>query len=113
MGKTGSKHKTSNLDDDPIVDQFLVASAKTSLLSNMIGMGWRLAVIVLIPIFIGVQIDKRLDSAPSMTLAAFFIAIFAASLLIYKTYVEMTTESKGSDKRKSKRPKTVNRSNDV
>lgn len=114
MGKAGSKRKASGLDEDPIVDQFLVASAKTTLINSMIGMGWRLAVMVLLPIFVGVQLDKRFDSAPSLTLAAFFIAIFAASLLIYRTYLEMTAGVEGQKSRnKSVMNNNLNRSKDV
>lgn len=107
MGKNGSLRKISRRDEDPIVDQFLVASAKTTLLSNVFGMGWRLAITVLLPIFAGAWLDKRFGSTPSLTLAAFFLAIFAASLLIYRTYVEMTAEQK------PKRTKKFNRSKDV
>jgi len=95
------------------VDQFLGASAKTALLGNVFSMGWRLALTVLLPIFVGVQLDKRFGTSPSLTLAAFFIAIFAASLLIYKTYVEMTAEESRLVGQKSKRTKKFNRSKDV
>ncbi len=95
------------------MDQFLAASAKTALLGNVFSMGWRLALTVLLPIFVAVQLDKRFGTTPSLTLAAFFIAIFAAGLLIYKTYVEMTAEQYTLTEQKSKRMKKFNRSKDV
>lgn len=88
---------------DPAVDQLAVIDARNMFFSNLVGMGWRLAVMVLIPLFIGVQIDKRFDTSPNFTLGAFFIAIAGAGYLIWKTYQGMQREQLLADMKKSKR----------
>lgn len=94
MGKTNSlKRRPKSKFVDPAIDQLAVMDARSMLVANLISMGWRLALMVLLPIFLGIQIDKKLDSAPSVTLAAFFIAIFGAGILIYRTYVELSPQS--------------------
>ncbi len=113
MGKAAARKRTTKFHGDPVLDQLNAASAKNLLVTNLISMGWRLAIMVLLPIFIGVQLDKRFDSAPSLTLAAFFIAIFGASLLIYKTYGEMNAMQAIEDAKKAKRSKKVKRTTNV
>lgn len=105
MGKTSrTKVKRQSRYVDPAVesiDQLAVIDARNMLFSNFVSMGWRLAIMVLVPIFIGVQIDKWLDSSPSVTLAAFFIAIFGAGVLIYRTYIDMNTQTMMQSQTKS------------
>lgn len=62
-----------------------VLSAKQQFVSSAMSMGWQMAGMVLIPVFIGVQVDKRLDSTPSYTLAALVIAIGGAVAIVNKT----------------------------
>lgn len=108
MGKNNSSKKRKNSRYiDPALDQITPVDAKSMLFSNMISMGWRLAIMVLLPIFIGVQIDRRLDSSPSVTLAAFFIAVFGAGLLIYRSYKELNTELLQDEQKKSKRRRKI------
>lgn len=109
MGKAAARKRTTIKNSDPAVDALAMYSARNMMVTNMMSMGWRLAVMVLLPIFIGVQLDKRFDSAPSLTLAAFFIAIFGAGLLIYRTFNELTAEAALEEAKKAKRKKTVNR----
>lgn len=113
MGKAAAQKRTTKFKGDPVLDQLKVVSARNMLITSLFSMGWRLAIMVLLPIFIGVQLDKKLNSAPSITLAAFFIAIFGASMLIYKTYNEITTLQNIEDARAAKRAKKRKRSNNV
>ncbi len=103
MGKAGAKKRTTKIKSDPVMDQLSAVSAKSLLVGNIINMGWRLGIMVLGPIFIGVQLDKKFDSSPSLTLAAFFIAIFGSSLLIYRTYSEMNAATEIIEAKKAKR----------
>jgi hypothetical protein len=64
--------------------------------------GWRLAIMILLPLFIGVQLDKKFDSSPSITLAAFFIAIFGAGVIINKTYKEINAQTAEQFKKTTK-----------
>lgn len=88
---------------DPAVDQLAVVDARSLLLSNIISMGWQLAVMVLLPLFIGVQIDRRFDTAPNFTLGAFFIAVFGSGYLIWRTYNTMRREQLVADIKRAKR----------
>lgn len=112
MGKKAAASKRSTkFKGDPVLDQLAVVNARSVLTENLIGMGWRLALMVLLPIFIGVQLDKKFDSSPSLTLAAFFIAVFGAGVLIARAYSEIQAEQQLEDARKAKRSKRkVNRS---
>lgn len=103
MGKAARRTRTTSKTGDPVVDQLAVIDAKNMLFSSLINMGLRLAVMVLVPIFIGVQLDKRLDTSPNFTLGMFFIAIAGASYLIWKTYASMQREQLLADMKKSNR----------
>lgn len=110
MGKAAKTRKVRQAKFvDPALDQLAVLDARNMLVNNLFSMGWRLALTVLVPIFVGVQIDKKLDSSPSVTLAAFFIAVFGASLLIYRTYSDMTAQQLIADAKKAKRSKKSKR----
>lgn len=104
MGKAATRKKrTTSKTGDPVVDQLAVVGARNMFVSNLFGMGWRLAIIVLAPIFIGVQLDKKFDTKPSFALTAFFLSIAAASWLIYRTYSEMQREQMLKDTKQSKK----------
>ncbi len=106
MGKVAARMKrTTSKTGDPVVDQLAVIDARGMFFSNLVGMGWRLALMVLVPIFIGVQLDKKFDSKPSITLAAFFIAIFGAGYLIARTYQDMQRQQLMDDMKKARRAK--------
>lgn len=111
MGRQKKRFK-----NDPLTDEFAMASAKNLLVGSIINMGLRLAIMILLLIFIGVKLDERFDSKPSLTLGAFFIAIFGASLLIYRTYSEMAAQTEAAPKvTRIRRPrlKRLKRSKDV
>lgn len=103
MGKAASRTRTTSKTGDPVVDQLAVIDARNMLFGNLIGMGWRLAAMVLVPLFLGVQLDKRFDTSPNFTMGAFFLAIAGASYLIWKTYASMQREQLLADMKQSKR----------
>lgn len=103
MGKTRTAKTKRSKTGDPVVDQLAVIDAKNMFVGNLISMGWRLACMVIIPIFAGVQLDKHFDTKPQLTLVAFFIAIFGSGVLIYRNYVDMQREQTLSEMKKSKR----------
>ncbi|MCA9348503.1 AtpZ/AtpI family protein [Candidatus Saccharibacteria bacterium] len=82
------------------IDKLAVLDARNMLITNMLGMGLRLAFTVLVPIFVGIQLDKWLDSSPSATLAAFMVAIYMSSVMIYRNYVSMVNESTRQESKK-------------
>lgn len=103
MGKAAARKRTTSESGDPVVDRLAVIDARNMFFTSLISMGWRLAIMVLVPIFIGVQLDRRLDTKPSFTLAAFFIALIGSAYLIYKNYSDMQREQLLEETKKSKR----------
>lgn len=83
-----------------------VADAKRMLFVSTIDMSWRLALVVLVPVFIGIWADNRFDTKPSLSLAAFFLAIAGASVLIARTYKQLQAQADKTPKSKRK-PKIV------
>lgn len=74
---------------DPVVDKLAVIDARSFMLSQMINIGWRMAIMVIVPIFIGVQLDNKFDTKPSFTMTAFTLAMLGSGYLIYTTYLEL------------------------
>ncbi len=107
MGKAASSKQTTTKNSDPALDALAMFNARNMMVSEIVTMGWKLAIMILIPIFIGTQLDNRFDTKPSFTLAAFFIAIFGASLLIYKTYNELNAQAALEEANNSKQKKSV------
>lgn len=103
--KSGVRKKTTKYKGDPVVNELAVINARGMMLSNILGIGWRLALIVLVPIFVAVQLDKKFDTKPSLTLAAFFIAIFGAGVMIAKTFNELSRRQMLDDAKEEKRKK--------
>jgi len=93
MGKAATRKRTTIENSDPALDALAVFQARNMLVSEIVTMGWKLALMVLLPIFIGVQLDNRFNTKPSLTLAAFFIAIFGAGVMIFKTYNDLMTQA--------------------
>lgn len=68
-------------------------SARRIFWVTAIDTGWRLALIVLVPLIAGAWADRKFDSEPSFTLAAFFVAIATATVFIAKTYKQMQVKA--------------------
>ena len=79
-------------DTDPVIDKLAALDARSLFLSDSLNIAWRLAIMVLVPIFIGVQLDKRFDTKPQLTVGAFILALVGAGYLIYKNYSDMQRE---------------------
>lgn len=47
-------------------------------------MSWQLAVVVLVPIIGGFELDQKLDTLPALTIAGFFIAMAGMGLVIWR-----------------------------
>jgi F0F1-type ATP synthase assembly protein I len=58
------------------------ASQRSQFASAAIGMGWQLAVVVLIPIVGGYKLDVLLDSVPVWTLVGLIVAMAGSILVI-------------------------------
>ncbi len=51
-------------------------------------MSWRLAIVVLVPILGGFELDKLLDSLPAFTIIGFFAAMAGMAYVVGRTLKE-------------------------
>lgn len=59
---------------------------QTSLfITSALDMSWRLAVVVLVPIIGGFQLDKWLDLTPLLTITGFILAMIGMALVCWRT----------------------------
>ncbi len=112
MGKAATRKRTTNTKSDPSTDYMMLFDARNQLVAASLNMGWQLALTVLIPLFIGVKLDQRFDSAPSLTLTALFFAIAGSAVLISRTFKDMTRQQTALDneqkfKRTTKKVKRI------
>jgi hypothetical protein len=47
-------------------------------------MSWQLAIVVLVPIIGGFELDKSLDTLPALTIAGFFVAMVGMALVVWR-----------------------------
>ena len=47
-------------------------------------MSWQLAIVVLVPIIAGFELDKRLDLLPALTIVGFIIAMAGMALVVWR-----------------------------
>ena len=100
--KAAQTTKPATPADDGVENAGARAAAKGVFVSSVMDMGWKLALTVLIPVFIGVQIDKKYHQAPSFTLAALFIAIGGSAYIVYKTIQNLNTDIKPNNDKDNK-----------
>jgi F0F1-type ATP synthase assembly protein I len=96
-----SKAPTTIAQDD-IEQSLLVLSARRQFLTTSLNMGWQLAFTVLLPVIIGVKLDDYFNTSPSYTLAALFLAIAAASAVVWQTITRVNREQAESEGKRKK-----------
>lgn len=86
MGKQAARKKyptTSALSD---VERSTAAmQAGQQFIQASLNMGWQMALTVLVPVFIGVKLDSHFHTQPSYTLAALFLAVGGAAIIVSNT----------------------------
>lgn len=100
MKQAAAKRRVTTTAQDDVERYAAVVSAKQQFITAAFDMGWRLALMVIIPIFIGVKLDDRYDTSPSWTLAALFVAVFGAGLIVYKTVSDVNRAQKAKGGKK-------------
>lgn len=105
MGKKLVRKRKLALGDDPALAYLPEFDARDQLLSSMLGIGWRMALTILIPVFAGIKLDQHFNSKPSYTLAAFFVAIIGCGVLISRTYKQINSEMSARFKTKKNKTK--------
>lgn len=103
MGKKAKSKPVSSgtsVQADPVQQSLdSVVNAKRLFVVSTINMGWQLAGVVLIPVFIGVKLDQRYDSSPSYVLAALVIATFGSIIVVKRTIEQVKLEQKETDRK--------------
>lgn len=56
-------------------EEFIVAA---------LNMSWQLAIVVLVPIIGGFELDQKLDTLPALTIAGFFVAMAGMALIVWR-----------------------------
>jgi F0F1-type ATP synthase assembly protein I len=69
-----------------------VMAARQDFIDAALSMGWQLALTILIPVFIGAQIDKKFDTAPSYTLTALFLAVGLGGYVVAQAIKKVTAK---------------------
>jgi F0F1-type ATP synthase assembly protein I len=62
-------------------------------------MSWRLAIVVLVPIIGGFELDKHLGSTPALTIVGFLAAMAGLFFIMKRTLAAADTKFKASPKR--------------
>lgn len=104
--KKAAKSTSGMVPKDEIVEALSSFDAQSTFISATLNMGWQLAVAVLVPVFIGAELDNKFDSSPSYTLAALVIAVFGSVIIVKNNINEVVREQKIAQ-RKSKGKKRV------
>jgi len=63
---------------------------KAVFVNAALGMSWQLAVVVLLPIIGGYELDQHTKTSPLFTLVGFIVAGIAACLIVWKTLIQYT-----------------------
>lgn len=98
MSKTQTKRKVAGPRPETSAERLAkIADAKQQFLDSALNMSWQLAVTIIVPVFIGVQLDSKFGTEPAWTLGALFLAVFMACGVVVKTLrgVKITQTKKG------------------
>lgn len=106
MGKSAVRKRTTTKNSDPALEYLNAFDAKQRFVSSVLNMGWRLAVTFLVPVIAGAWLDRRFDTAPSITITALIIGVAASAMVVANTVKEVNAETAALDKKPKKRKST-------
>ncbi|MFI5270900.1 MAG: AtpZ/AtpI family protein [Candidatus Saccharimonadales bacterium] len=75
-----------------------IKTAKAEFVSATLNMSWQLALVVLIPIIGGFELDKKLNMTPLLTIVGFFIAMIGMGVVVWKQFQLVTPKVTPSNK---------------
>lgn len=103
MGKAAAKRKMTTTPARDEVDLYLAGvNAKQQFIGSAVSMGWQLALMVIVPVIIGVQLDDHFHASPSYTLAALVLAAMGCIKVVSNTIKQVKKEQTSSDKQEKK-----------
>jgi F0F1-type ATP synthase assembly protein I len=76
-----------------------VADAKQQFLSAALNMSWQLAITIIVPVVIGVELDNHFHSSPSWTLGGLFLGVFMSCGVVVKTIRGVQADQAGNVKK--------------
>lgn len=106
MGKTNLQSKdNAPIAKDELSRTLAVLAARKQFLGSSVSMGWQLALVVMIPVIIGVKLDTKYNTSPSYTLTALVLAVIMSVAVVSKTIkqVDSNLAINNSDKENKKR----------
>jgi len=59
------------------------SNPRADFIAAALNMSWQLAIVVLVPIIGGFELDKALNSLPSLTLLGFLLAMIGMALVVW------------------------------
>lgn len=60
-------------------------NSSTVFVSMALNMSWRLAIVVMVPIIGGFEVDKHFSTAPAWTITGFVVAMIGVGLVLWQT----------------------------
>jgi F0F1-type ATP synthase assembly protein I len=63
-------------------------ASSTVFVSMVFDMSWRLAIVVLVPIIVGVELDHYFKAGYSYVIVGLVVALILAVLVVYRSYLE-------------------------
>jgi len=104
-GKVTSKKASSPRIETDVERWERISDARALFMSSALNMSWQLAITIIVPVFIGVQLDDHFHTSPSYTLAALFLAVFMACGVVIKTLkgVKVTQAEQAVKRKKGKK----------
>ena len=70
-------------------------------LAASFNMSWQLAIVVLVPIVGGFELDKKLGSLPALTIVGFILAMAGMALIVWRQLQRFTPPPSASKGRRS------------
>lgn len=102
MKRAANKGKKLTTPAPTDLDEYEAAFlARQQFLTTALNMGWQLAVAVLVPLLVGIWLDKKFNSAPSYTIVAFMLAVAMGATIVWKT-VQGVNQEAGTPKKGKK-----------
>jgi hypothetical protein len=93
MVKTAVQRKsTAPVAQDELSRYAAAMGAKQQFVSAAADMGWRMAIMVLVPVFIGVKLDDHYHTSPSYTLAALVVAVGGVAWIVSVTIKQVNRD---------------------
>lgn len=80
--KTLSPHREANASKQTVEAD---KSQSSVFVGMALDMSWQLALVVLVPIIGGFELDKKFNTAPALTIIGFILAMLGMALIMWQT----------------------------